>query len=175
MEQILSLSAIRARKADLNRTILDVQAQLADLDVAERIVRRFGESKGDQRPDTTAMNDLLATVAPEVATPKPSANRPERGLTTKALIQSVLRQSQNPWMSAIEIQVRASFIKGQDVPMATISPTLSNMKNDGLIVRSGFHVALADRLNENEPLNGTPASGSEAGTDANPFLNPVNS
>ena len=60
MEQVLSLSSIRARKGELNRTILDAQAQLADLDVAERIVLRFGETTTDVRPDAAAMEDLLS-------------------------------------------------------------------------------------------------------------------
>lgn len=148
MEHILSLSAIRAQKATLSRVILDAQTQLAELDIAERIVRRFGQETPDIRPDDQAMEDLLRRA--KVEEPAPPIHEPvvERALTSKALFLLVLRQSPDPWMTANEIQERATTIKGQDVPMATVSPTLSNMKNDGLIVREGLKVALASRINE---------------------------
>lgn len=175
MEHVLSLTAIRAQKAALNRTILDAQTQLADLDIAERIVRRFGRETLDQRPGDVEMDDLLRRAKVEEAAPSAIAALVERALTSKAVFLSVLRQSANPWMTANEIQERASAIKGQDVPMATVSPTLSNLKNAGLIVRDGLKVALAERLNENGErpnengaLNGNTISAPETGPDANP-------
>lgn len=170
MEQVLSLSSIRARKGELNRTILDAQAQLADLDVAERIVLRFGETTADVRPDADAMEDLLQRANLDQAKSRLVEVMVDRALTSRALFQSVLRQSEEPWMTANQIQERASAIKGQDVPMATVSPTLSNMKNDGLIVRDGLKVALTERVKENEAPSGSAAGASETGTDANPFL-----
>ena len=183
MEQVLSLSVIRERKEALMRTIADAQSQIADLEVAERIVRRFGEAVGERRPSGGEMDDMLdkAGVAPSVGAivAKSSASSTGAGLTAKALFTSVLRQSPEPWMTANEIQERAAAIKGQDVPMGTVSPTLSLMKNEGLIVRDGLKVALADRTQEignalfkelaglpNE--NGAPEGAPEARLDANP-------
>ena len=171
MEQVLTLSAIRSQKATLNRTIVDAQTQLADLEVAERIVRRFGQATAEDRPGKDAMEDLLQRANVERA-PSPTLTEVlvDRSLTSRAIFLSVLRQSDNPWMTANEIQERASAIKGQDVPMATVSPTLSNLKTTGLIVRDGLKVALAERFNENGAHGDNATSAPETGSDANPIL-----
>lgn len=156
MEQILSLTAIRDQKAALNRVIADAQAQIADLDVAERIVQRFGQSAHDPRPKAFEMDDLLQGANIEPKTSEVVKVLVERKLTTKALLQSVMRQADNPWMTAVEIRDRASFIRGGTVSMAVISPALTNMKNDGLIARDGLKVALVERLKENGLQGGYP-------------------
>jgi len=169
MEHVLSSAAIRERRASLNRTIADAKAQLADLEVAESILQRFGKAIGESRPDADVMDDLLRqkNIDPPARayTPAPV----DRGLTSRALFKSVLRQSNQIWMTANEIQERASAIKGQEVPMATVSPTLSNMKNDGIIVRNGLKVALASRLKENGEAEASPDAG---GVGAPPDLEP---
>lgn len=188
MEQVLSLTVIRARKEALSRQIADAQSQIADLEVAERIVRRFGEAVGDPRPNGHEMDDMLdkAGVAPTVrhAVARSTASSGGSGLTAKALFLSVMRQSPESWMTANEIQERATAIKGQEVPMGTVSPTLSLMKNEGLIVRRGLKVALVDRakefqnavdrdleafLNENGPPKGGPDAGGAATPSSDTF------
>ncbi len=42
--------------------------------------------------------------------------------------------------------------------MGTVGPTLSNLKNDGVIVREGFKIALAERLKENGLRSDLPRS-----------------
>jgi hypothetical protein len=148
MEQVLSLTAIRAQKATLSRTISDAQAQLADLDVAERIVVRFGQAVGDARPSDNEIDDLLGGVTPN-QTALVATSIGGRAMTTKALMQAVLRQSPSPWMTSEELRERVSALKGEEVPMGTVGPTLSNLKNDGVILRDGFKIALVERLNEN--------------------------
>lgn len=166
MEHVLSLTAIREQKAMLSRAILDAQTQLADLEVAERIVRRFGQATTDERPDGQAMDDLLRRANVDAPKSEIATALVERAITSKAVFLSVLRQSADPWMTANEIQERASAIKGHAVPMATVSPTLSNMKNAGLIVREGLKVALAERLNENGEAEASPdAEGVDAPLD----------
>jgi hypothetical protein len=44
----------------------------------------------------------------------------------------------------------------QDIPMASISPLLSDMKSNGIIIRNDMKVALASRLNENGGLLSPP-------------------
>ena len=156
MEHILSSSAIRARRETLNKQIADAQAQLADLDIAERILQRFGEEVGDPRPGADDMSDLLKDLGVGASTGSMSEREAVPAMTTKELIKAVLRQSSNLWMTANEIQERASAIKGQEVPMATVSPTLSNLKNAGVIVRDDMKVALASRLNENGEAEASP-------------------
>ena len=53
-------------------------------------------------------------------------------------------------------------MKGEAVPMSSISPTLSEMKA-AYLERKGMLVALKSRLNENEPPAGLSEGGSEAG------------
>ncbi len=158
MEHVLSLTAIREQKAALKRVIADAQAQLADLEVAERIVRRFGEAIDGSRPDQTEMDDLIGghDVMPSALK---SVQGSGRNLTTKALMIAVLRQSPSLWVKSDELRERVIAIKGQDVPMGTIGPTLSNLKNEGVIVRDGFKVALTERLNENGEAEASPDTG----------------
>ena len=145
MEHVLSLTAIRDQKATLSRVIADAQSQLADLDVAERIVRRFGQATEAPRPSDDEIDDLLGPIAPKPCV----ASVPARSMTAKMMMIAVLRQSPSPWMTSDELRERVIAIKGDDVPMGTVGPTLSNMKNEGVIVRDGFKVALAERLNAN--------------------------
>lgn len=156
MEHVLSSAAIRERRAALNKQIVDAKAQLADLDIAERFLERFGQAIGAPRPDARDMNDLLENLGLDARASRINAAAPMANMTTKELFVSVLRQSSKVWMTANEIQERASAIKGQEVPMATVSPTLSNMKNAGVIVRDGLKVALASRLNENGEAEASP-------------------
>ncbi len=54
-------------------------------------------------------------------------------------------------MIANEVRAKASELKGTEIPMGTVSPTLTDLKNAGLIVRDGMRVALASRvLKDNE-------------------------
>lgn len=149
MEHVLSSAAIRERRALLNKQIADAQSQLADLDIAERFLERFGQPVAAARPSRSEMDDLLergGIAAEPIFQPTMGSGK---SMTTKALFAVVLRESPERWLTANDIQERASAIKGQEVPMATVSPTLSNMKNEGTIVRDGLKVALASRLNEN--------------------------
>lgn len=164
MEHVLSSAAIRERRAALNKQIVDAKAQLADLDIAERILERFGQAVGEPRPNSRDMDDLLRDVANDAQAPS-SEVKTHTTMTTRALFKSVLRQSSNVWMTANEIQERASAIKGQEVPMATVSPTLSNMKNAGVIVRDGMRVALASRLNEIGEAEASPSNADVSASD----------
>lgn len=156
MEHVLSSAAIRERRAALQRTINEATAQLADLDVAERILQRFGQAIGEPRPNPEEMRDLLLGVVENNQPAQPRVATAQRSLKSRELFESILRQSSNLWLTANEIQERASAIKGAEVPMTTVSPTLSYMKNDGVIVRDGLKVALAERLNENGEAEASP-------------------
>lgn len=172
MDQILSLSAIRDRKASLLNTINDAKSQLNDLEVAEQIVLRFGSKTGADLAEVIPLVNGLASPRPlrigDITIDNPptlagtvadwaraATNAPT--FTSRTLFISILRQSEEVWVTANEIQERASAIKGQQIPMATVSPTLSNMKNDGLIVRDGLKVALADRVKKAEAPDGNAA------------------
>ena len=142
MDKILSLSSIRKRKVKLNNErsefesrLAGIAGELAELDEAEEVVKRFGEQGDD--------SDIPAEIEQEQL-PLPSVSRAK---TTKDALLLALRFSSEPWQTANELRVRAIQLKGAVIPMATVSPTLSNLKNNGLIVRDGQKVALASRIN----------------------------
>ncbi len=72
-------------------------------------------------------------------------------MTVEEAITHVLLINSNPWMTANEIQDAAKWY-GKDIPMASISPTLSNMKGKK-VVRDGRKVALASRINQKPSKN----------------------
>ena len=121
-------SRIVARLGDIKAEIARLDAEAQELETALRVVRRFGT---------------------EAHPPSVPANPRKTGPTTRDYIESVLSKSDDPWMTANEIQEKVSEIKGIEVPMSSISPTLSQMK-DNVIIRKGLHVALKSRVEANE-------------------------
>jgi len=66
----------------------------------------------------------------------------------EALTLLLFRNCGDVWWNATEIQDYLQRIKGKEVPMASISPMLTNLKNNGVIVRNGHDIALAARARE---------------------------
>jgi hypothetical protein len=116
-----------ARIAEIEAMQTALATELEELTVARRVLMRLG---GNVRPS-----------APVVQQPK----MPRPG-TTRDLFLEVLRANDPPWMVANEVRSRASELKGAEIPMGTVSPTLTDLKNAGLIVRDGMKVALASRV-----------------------------
>lgn len=81
---------------------------------------------------------------------------------------AALQSASRVWLTANEIQESASKLKGGDIPMSSVSPGLSEMKQDGTIDRDGMKVALKSRLNENGEAEASPDDGRVA---ALPFEN----
>lgn len=164
MDRMLSLSAIRKRKTSLmserdevELRLSDIEEELDQVDELENLVMRYGV-------DCDNANDApLTTNGDEEATlPFPVEAAPAaRAKTNKDAMLMALRIASDVWLTANELQERASKLKAKDIPMATISPTLTNLKNAGVIVRDGFKVALASRLHENGAANGLPQTAPE--------------
>lgn len=135
-------SQIAARRRDIAAEDAMLATEDAELEVAERVLVRL--SKG---------SDVNWHQVLEGAVPRRS--------TTRDLIHEVLSMPDKSWWTAAEIQPELSKLKGAEVPMGTISPTLTAMKTNGEIVRNGMRIALASRvppqsggalpLDENEP------------------------
>jgi hypothetical protein len=70
--------------------------------------------------------------------------------TLEELIVEMLEACTEDWWSAVEIQQCATEIRGKEVPMSSVSPTLTNMKNKGILVRDGLNVGLASRFQKKE-------------------------
>ncbi|MET4754492.1 hypothetical protein [Bradyrhizobium sp. RT11b] len=68
--------------------------------------------------------------------------------TLEQLTLLLLRNSGDVWWTATEIQDFLQRIRGKEVPMASISPMLTNLKNNGVIIRNGHEIALAARAKE---------------------------
>ena len=141
MNKILSLSSLRKRKAALQAEldslefrISEISDDIDELDAAEAFVARFGDEDGDGAEPATDLDAKL---------PFPPVIRAK---TTKDALLLALKMSIEPWLTANELRVRAIGLKGAEIPMVTVSPTLSNLKGSGLILRDGHKVALATRI-----------------------------
>jgi hypothetical protein len=157
MDKMLSLSSIRKRKTSLLSERDEVELRLSDIDdeldqvdQLEKLVMQYGV-------DCEVSDDMLPSVDDEATLPFPTESPPSpRAKTNKEAILMALRIASDVWLTANELRERASKLKAKDIPMATISPTLTNLKNDRVIAREGFKVALISRLNENGEPIGSP-------------------
>ena len=70
--------------------------------------------------------------------------------TLEELIKMMFVECNEEWWTANEVQQHLSLIKGREVPMSSVSPTLTKMKDNGIIVRRGLKVALVERAKTNE-------------------------
>ncbi len=141
MDKTLSLSSIRKRKATLDDERSELEFRLSQIDdhyeeleAAEDFVKRFGE-QGEG-------SDMAAEPLQERLPLQPVI----RAKTTREALLLALKVMQEPWQTAKGLRERAIQFKGTNIPMATVSPTLSNLKNEGLIIREGQKVALASRI-----------------------------
>jgi hypothetical protein len=143
MEPSLSLSAIQQRRieakhelARLQRETQAIQSVLAELDMAERLVRRFGGDEGNGGPQISSTEQSI---------PAPAEYQTRR-LRLPDLVVEAMRSIDSIWTDAVTIQTEASRIRGDEVPMGSISPTLTVLKDQGVVERDGMKVALKERL-----------------------------
>ena len=123
---------------EIHRTYAELESERAELLVAKKVIERIGD-------DGPAILESRK-VAPVMV------NRTNRNCIVAALTEA------SRWLTANEIQDRASAFKGITIPMASISPGLTDLKNDGVIVRAGLLVALASRAAElGEPTESAPS------------------
>lgn len=174
MDKLLSLSEIRRQRAELSREAESMRQRLSaiasrinELGMVEEIVARFGKEVPDaeERKKATVV-DIRGVVVDQEQFERSNMLRSTMARkptdTTKNIMIAVMRTMANIWTTASELQARVSEIKGREVPMSTISPTLSDLKNkDGLIVREGMKIALKERLKEVEPSTGGSGDGSD--------------
>lgn len=165
MTDSIDLRRIQDQREQVQSDIANAEAKiaylksvLADLDASERVITFFSEgSFAETNPKTSfTMPSHAIPIAYHSGIPKGHCEgNPFRKGTNKAYIWDALASAEGPWIDANEIQDKASILKGDEIPMATISPTLSNMKGE-YIERNGFKVALKSRLNENGEAETSP-------------------
>lgn len=156
MEAALTSEMIRQRRIAAERGIADAEAaivtfrqQLADLAAAERVMKLVS---GDA-PAQFALHMLDIAEPPRFFGGGPAVyqvDNPYRPNTNKAFLWQALSNAENPWMTANEARDIASKLKGADIPMSSVSPMLTEMKDDGNIERDGMRVALASRVQPTE-------------------------
>lgn len=164
MAESINLESIRAKREQVRGEIAKAEAKIAylrsiltDLDASERVLTFFSDVGPEENAKPVlAKVSTLAAIAYESGIPRGHCDHnPFRKGTNKAYIWDALRLSNQPWLDANEVQSMASTLKGEEIPMATISPTLSNMKGE-YIEREGLRVALKIRLNENGEAETSP-------------------
>lgn len=173
MDQPIDLAMIRAKRVEIEKGIAEAQAfidaqrsLLADIDASERVLMMlFGDERAPIRPFPlfASLTHKLSGVG-YASRPLENGN-PFKAGTIKALIWETLNSSEAIWLDANQIREAVSELKGEDVAIATISPTLSYMKGD-YIERRGLHVALKSRLYENGEAEASPEA-DEGATSSN--------
>lgn len=149
-----SLSDVAVRREQLEAEIEERKLELSELAVAERVLRRLAEYTPTARvtpatPSVT-LNSVTRHSPPTPPLPPPPKNEAyavDAGKeSVESLILIILGASDRVWWTANELQAELTALKGAEVPMSTISPTLTNMKNGGKIFRDGLRVADSNRV-----------------------------
>lgn len=136
-----SLHSVIARLAEIERLQSQMAAERDELLIAKRVLERL-EKNPPQRPlppPPPPPHRPLVFFAPMMGEP----SRPPR---LAEFFLKTLQDADPPWMTANEVQVAASTLKGSEIPMSSVSPTLTDLKNKGLVARDGLKVALATRV-----------------------------
>jgi hypothetical protein len=164
---------IRRRREAIKREIAalrmeDAELEAVELSVQKAVARLLGNQAEAPPPPAPAHH---YHVKPETGRYAAVAGKPK---TTKEIIVDYLGRTPSTWRTANDIQAHVSEIKAAMVPMGSISPTLTELKNDGIVVRDNLRVALAERVRretpdffkENGPSEGEPKGGPDTGGDA---------
>jgi hypothetical protein len=134
---------IKVERTEISCRDSELQAEDADLMVAERALLRLA---GLPPTETSAhSSDAFGSWLTPAGWNPPPDPAPAHG-TLEELITYLLRGAVDPWALATQIQAGLTHYKQQPVPMSSISPTLTTMKNKGAIVRDGLKVALTSRV-----------------------------
>lgn len=154
-------AAIRDERQQIEVRVRQLAAEDQELAVAERVLSRLAS-----QATPVPMGSLFGSDKAEVSVglppppppppmpwavpaplPPPPPYNPPKEMTIEEIISFVLELNVNPWVTANEIQEQAKSF-GKEIPMSSLSPTLSNMKKKEMIERDGLKVALAARINK---------------------------
>jgi len=154
MSESPNLQDVQARRAEIKAELVTVReregvlvSEDQELEVAERVLLRLA---GKAEP--TLPNDALGSWLSADGWKRPNRSFDPAYATIEDTIEWLLEGATDPWATSIQIQAALSETLKRPVPMSTVSPTLTNMKNKGTLAREGFKVALASRV---QNVNGT--------------------
>ena len=123
------LTRIVSRLSEIDRMQTNLLAEKDELLTAKRVLERLHATAAPgEHPRSLSKPDSADSFIAEMIERNDETN--------KALFLRVLRDNSSPWMSANEIKETASRLKGRPIPMASISPTLTQLKLDGKRLRS---------------------------------------
>lgn len=176
MVQGLTPESIRARRALAESELVKLREKIAqneqiisDSIAAERFLAAVSVGNGDAPnlppPADIKQSESLKAIELKSEGKQPyffgggddSPVNPFRKNTVKSRIWAILMHSDNPWLSANEIQAKLEEVMNTTVPMTSISPLLSGMK-DEYIVRDNLKVALKSRVESKNPAAETAGS-----------------
>lgn len=176
MIQALTPESIRARRAQaeselvkLREKIVQNEQIIADSIAAERFLAAVSAGNGEitESPSPSGIRQIESPKAVELNNEgkqphffgggDDSPVNPFRKNTVKSRIWAILMHSDNPWLSANEIQAKLEEVMNRPVRMTSISPLLSGMK-DEYIVRDNLKVALKSRVESKNPAAETAGS-----------------
>lgn len=165
MVTALTLDAIRLRKdaalkrrGALTAEIAGLDQEIEDCEASERLFTRINGSEQLPPSDLYLFNAVSDSQALAASPAIADDLNPYRAETTKHYIWQCLRNSQNRWLTAVEIRSIASVAKKDAIPMSSISPMINAMMKQGHVVRDGLKVALKERIESKNPA--TEAAGS---------------
>jgi hypothetical protein len=124
-----TLASIRARRAEIARTIALLQSEDEELATTESVLQRF-----------------TASSAPGAAPDgRQTPRKGPRPRSQREFVLEILASSESPWLRANEIIRLVKARWGVAIPEPSLRPLLSVMKQKKLIVRHGRLVALKER------------------------------
>ena len=153
-----SLDDVRARRRE-------IAAEDRELEAVEAVLVKLAQVWGGQ----ATIRDMPVVLQPKAVGPV-SAPVTSRAKTKISLIVEALGAPRPLWQTANQIKDYLTAATGSEVPMSSISPALTSLKNSGTIIRKDMVVALALRAESEEPgflkENEPPEGGSETGEPA---------
>lgn len=142
-----TLEQVRARR----KAIAEEDAKLESIERNLLAIAEAWESLYHRKKETVA---LPLQNGPVTRTSEGlTASAPSRRLTKREMIIEALNAPRDLWQQASDIQAYVSSLSGTNVPMSSISPELTGMKNNGTIVRKEKFVALSLRHEEAAKTN----------------------
>jgi hypothetical protein len=149
-------AAIKAEREKIHGRDQELSKEDQELAVAERALLRLVGIAGVQEPEllltphhsSIPADDALGSWATAEGWRTPDIPRPNNG-THEECTAWLLAGSVDPWATANQIQSALSQMVQRLVPLTSVSPMLTSMKNKGIIARDGLKVALASRVDTN--------------------------
>lgn len=136
------LATLRARRAEIARTIKDLSAEDRELATAELVLQRIASAPGQ-----------ASRRSPGSARQGENNDR-RRPRSQREYVIETLATSSKAWLRTNEIVTLVKKRWGEEIPELSLRPLLTQLKKSGAIVRTGRVVALEERASEPLPGQG---------------------